>query len=69
MKLRVSDNTRSARFDWEDATRVNASFIDKGPSKSAVSVAHDRLTDAGEAQRTKDQWRGRLRALQTFLEM
>lgn len=69
MKLRGSDATRSARFDWEDgSSRVNVSFVEKGPSKSAVTVAHHRLTGAGEAQRAKEQWRQRLLALKEHLE-
>ncbi|MDQ4004769.1 MAG: DUF4287 domain-containing protein [Actinomycetota bacterium] len=69
MSLRTSQPGHTARFNWEDgSTRLNASFIDKGPSKSAVAVAHERLPDADEAETTKLSWRKRLSALKTFLE-
>jgi uncharacterized protein YndB with AHSA1/START domain len=69
MSLRTSQPSRSARFNWEDgSTRVNVGFIDKGPSKSTVSVAHERLADADEAETTKAMWKERLVDLKSFLE-
>ncbi len=69
MSLRTSQPRRSARFDWEKgSTRVNVGFIDKGPSKSTVAVAHERLADAGEAEKTKAMWKERLAELKSFLE-
>jgi hypothetical protein len=69
MSLRTSQPGRTARFDWEDgSTRVSVSFEEKGPSKTAVAVAHERLPDAEEAETTKAAWRQRLAGLKTFLE-
>lgn len=69
MSLQTSQPGRSARFDWEGGpTRVNAGFSDKGPSKSSVTVAHDRLTQADEAATTKAMWRKRLTELKSLLE-
>jgi Domain of unknown function (DUF4287) len=69
MLLRTSQPGRSARFDWEDgSTRVNVDFVDKGPSKSTVAVAHERLADADEAETTKAMWKERLAELKSFLE-
>jgi Domain of unknown function (DUF4287) len=69
MSLRTSQPGRSARFDWEDrSTRVSVGFIDKGPSKSTVAVAHERLADAAEAETTKVMWKERLAELKSFLE-
>jgi hypothetical protein len=69
MSLRTSQPDRSARFDWEDgSTRVNVGFIDKGPSRSTVAVAHERLADADEAETTKVMWKERLGELKSFLE-
>ena len=69
MSLRTSEARRSARFDWEDgSTGVNVGFIDKGRSKSAVAVAHERLADAAEADATKGKWKQRLTHLKSFLE-
>jgi hypothetical protein len=69
MSLRTSQQGHTARFNWEDgSTRVSVSFDDKGPSKSAVAVAHERLPDADEAEKTKLSWRKRLTDLKSFLE-
>jgi hypothetical protein len=69
MTLRTSQPGHTARFDWGDgSTRVTVSFDRKGPSKSAVAVAHERLPDADEAETTKLSWRERLADLKSFLE-
>lgn len=69
MSLRTSQRRRSARFDWEHgSTRVNVDFIDKGPCKSTVAVAHERLADGREAEMTKAMWKERLTHLKSFLE-
>jgi Domain of unknown function (DUF4287) len=69
MSLRTSQPGRTARFDWEDgSTRVNISVIDKGPSKSMVAVAHERLADADDAETAKALWKERLARLKSFLE-
>jgi hypothetical protein len=69
MRLRTSQPGHTARFDWSDgSTRVSVSFEEKGPSKSTVAVAHERLPDADEAETTKASWRQRLADLKTFLE-
>jgi hypothetical protein len=69
MSLRTSQPGRTARFNWEDgSTRVNVSFEDKGPSKSTVVVAHEKLPDADEAETAKASWRERLADLKSWLE-
>jgi uncharacterized protein YndB with AHSA1/START domain len=69
MSLRTSEPGRSARFTWESgATRVNVGFIAKGSAKSTVTVAHERLADADEAETTKARWKERLIGLKAFLE-
>lgn len=69
MSLSDSRAGRSARFLWEDgSTRVSVAFEDKGPSKSTVSVSHDRITGAKHAQSAKARWRERLIELRSFLE-
>lgn len=47
---------------------MNVGFFDKGPSKSTVVVAHEQLSDAGEAEKTKAMWRERLAELKSFVE-
>ena len=69
MRLRTSEVDRSARFDWNGgSSRVNVTFEKKGSSKSTVTVVHDRLADAADAQETKALWRQRLGDLKAFLE-
>ena len=69
MSLKDSEPGRSARFEWPgDSTRVNVSFTQKSSTKSAIVVAHDRLTDAKRAQARKTMWRERLVELKTYLE-
>lgn len=69
MSLRTSQPGRTARFRWGNgSTRLSASFTGKGPSKSVVAVAHERLADADEAETTKLSWRERLSDLKSFLE-
>jgi uncharacterized protein YndB with AHSA1/START domain len=69
MSLRTSQPGHTARFNWvDDSTRLSVSFDDKGPSKSAVAVAHERLPDADEAEMAKASWRERLANLKSFLE-
>ena len=69
MTVRTSQPNRTARFNWEDgSTRVVIGFIDKGPSKSTVSLAHEKLPDAAEAEAAKTRWRERLNELKKYLE-
>lgn len=69
MSLSDSQEGRSARFQWEDgSTRVTVSFVDKGSSKSTVTVSHDRITGAKQAQRAKAGWKERLVKLKSYLE-
>ena len=69
MTLRTSQPGLSARFNWEDgSTRVNVWFVDKGSTKSTVSLAHERLGDADEAEVAKARWKERLGDLKSLLE-
>jgi hypothetical protein len=69
MSLRTSQPAHTARFDWGDgATRISASFEDKGAAKATVAVAHERLPDPDEAEAAKAAWRERLAGLKSFLE-
>jgi hypothetical protein len=69
MSLKASQPGRSARYDWEGGpTRVNVEFSDKGPSKSTVAVAHQRLPNANTAETTKTRWKERLSELKSLLE-
>lgn len=69
MRLKSSQTPTTARFDWEDGTsRVAVSIVKKDPSKSVVTVVHDHLTDAREAESLKASWRERLATLKVLLE-
>ena len=69
LSLRTSQAGRTARFDWGDgATRVSVSFDAKGPAKTTVAVAHERLPDPDEAETAKAAWRERLSGLKSLLE-
>lgn len=65
---RTSTRARSARFDWGGGGRVLITFDDRGDDRAAVSVWHERLTDAGEAERMKAFWRARVATLKEVLE-
>lgn len=69
MSLRTARPHRTARFDWQDgSTRVNVSFDEKGPGKTTVAVAHERLPDPDEAELAKAAWRERLTVLKKYVE-
>lgn len=69
MSLRTSQPGRTARFDWgEGPTRVTVWLEEKGPAKTTVTVAHERLPDPDEAETAKAAWRARLVDLASYLE-
>ncbi|MDQ3953278.1 MAG: DUF4287 domain-containing protein [Actinomycetota bacterium] len=69
MSLRTAQPGRSARFDWDDGTtRVSVAFAAKGAGKSTVAVAHERLPDAGAAEKAKTLWKERLAALAVYCD-
>jgi len=69
LRERTASKPKSARFDWGDgSTRVLVGFTSKGDARSTVALAHERLTDAAEAERMKAFWRDRVSALKEMLE-
>ena len=69
LRERTATRPKSARFDWGDeGSRVHVTFIGKDEAKSTVAVSHERLADAGEAERMKGYWRERVAALKAELE-
>ena len=69
MRIRTSIPGRAARFDWDDgSTRIAAGFEAKGSKKSLVSIQHEKLPDADEAESAKAAWRERLVDLKSYLE-
>jgi hypothetical protein len=69
MSLRTSQPGRTARFNWDDgSTRIVVGFEAKGPSKSMIGLAHEKLPDADEAESMKAMWREALVDLKSHLE-
>lgn len=69
LRMRTARPPRGARFDWDGSpTRVIVDFDGKGPQKSVVSLAHEKLPDAAEAEAAKAAWRRRLADLKSHLE-
>jgi hypothetical protein len=69
LRERTATRPKSARFDWEEGPgRVHVTFVPKGTEKSTVSVSHERLADAAEADRMRAYWRERMGALKGQLE-
>jgi uncharacterized protein YndB with AHSA1/START domain len=68
LRERTASKPKSARFDWSNGTRVIVDFKAKGESKSVVALAHERLSDAAEAERMKALWRERLNLMRSQLE-
>lgn len=69
LRVRTASPHRSARFDYEDgSSRLAVGFTAKGDERSAVALAHERLTDPETAERQKTLWRERLGVLQRLLE-
>ena len=69
LRTRTTIRPRSARFDWDDGTtRVNVGFTPKDDGRSVVTLAHERIADAAEADRMKGFWRERFAVLRAALE-
>jgi hypothetical protein len=69
LRERTSQPGRSVRFDWEGgSTRLVVGVEASGEAKSRVAMNHERLPDAGAAERAKAFWGERLDALKAVLE-
>jgi hypothetical protein len=69
LRERTATKPKSARFDWGDGeTRVIVGFTAQHDEKSTVALEHERLPDAGEAERMKAFWRARVATLKEVLE-
>jgi hypothetical protein len=59
----------SMTAEWEEgSTRLNAGFYAKGPGKSQVALAHEKIVDAQQADELKAFWRERMNVLKKMLE-
>jgi uncharacterized protein YndB with AHSA1/START domain len=60
---------RTARFDWTSPpSRVVVTVTPKGEGRAVVSIAHEKVADAEQAERLKHAWRGWLGDLKAYLE-
>jgi hypothetical protein len=65
--LRASIPPKSIRLGWRDGTIVAVWFTPRGAEKTAVAVAHMKLSSRAEADRLKQYWSERLDALGEWL--
>jgi uncharacterized protein YndB with AHSA1/START domain len=69
LRLSESEKPRVARFAWDGGpSRVTVTVTPKDRSRAAVTVAHDRVPDAKQAESLKTYWRERLADLKDVLE-
>lgn len=69
ISVRTANRGRSARFDWADPpSLVGFNLFTKGEGRTQIALGHEKLPDAGAADRIKAMWRGRLSALKETLE-
>ncbi|MGY0007530.1 hypothetical protein ACW0Q9_26900, partial [Micromonospora sp. I033] len=60
---------KTFRADWAGGpTRIAVGFTPVGEARARVAVLHEKLADAGEADRLRAYWRDRLDALKQLLE-
>jgi len=68
-EVRTARPGKSIRADWEDgSTRLVIGFTARGEAKSQVALAHERIPDAGTADKRKAWWRERVAVLKQVLE-
>ena len=65
--LRTAIRPKSIRLGWTDGTSVAIWFSAKGEDKSAVAIAHTKLSSKADADRLKKYWSERLNALSELL--
>jgi uncharacterized protein YndB with AHSA1/START domain len=67
-EIRTTTPERSLRLRWPDGTLVSLGFIDKGPTKSTLTVQHRKLPDTDRRDAEKAAWADRLDRLATSLD-
>ena len=66
-KVRTATAPKSIRLQWTDGAIIAAWFTSKGPTKSAVALAHTKLASRSAADAAKKEWTVRLGALERAL--
>jgi hypothetical protein len=67
MKVRTTHANKTIRASFDDGTLVQFYFMDKGNTKSSVTVQHQKLADKNTADKTKQWWTERFDALAKLL--
>ena len=68
-EVRTARPAKSIRANWDGgATRLLIAFTARGEAKSQVAVTHERVPDAGTADKLKTYWRERVAVLKQVLE-
>jgi hypothetical protein len=67
-RVRTATAPKSMRLQWPDGTLVTVGFFAKGPGRSSVAVAHEKLRDRAAAENAKKYWTGRFEALASVLK-
>jgi hypothetical protein len=67
LTVRTATRQKSMRFTWPDQTSVVIWFDRRGPEKTQVALAHQKLSDRDSAARMKQYWTERLDALKSLL--
>jgi hypothetical protein len=69
VEVRTTRPGKSIRANWGDgSTRLVIAFTARGEAKSQVALAHERVPDAGTADKLKAFWRERMAVLKQLLE-
>jgi len=66
--VRSAATHKRMRIEWGDKTVVQVGFLDKGSSKSAVAIQHQKLRDKTAAATMKKSWAAYFDALGRTLE-
>jgi hypothetical protein len=67
LTVRTATRQKSMRFTWPDRTSVVIWFDRRGPEKSQVALAHQKLPDRDSSTRLKQYWAERLGVLEEVL--
>jgi uncharacterized protein YndB with AHSA1/START domain len=69
LKVRSTQKSKIARFDYQDGTsRVAAYFVPKERTKTTVTVEHERLPDAESVEKMRAMWKDRLSELAKVIQ-
>jgi hypothetical protein len=66
-KVRTATAPKSIRLQWTEGAIIAAWFTAKGPTRSAVALAHTKLASRSAADAAKKEWTARLAELERAL--